>query len=288
MFISLTGFQALLWAIFTPVVFIGSITVFNSSKLNRDHPQEIMRRIKVIGLVTVFWPLLLYFLFSNSELSDKGPSIFEWIGISFSIKSYVSVLSGSAITLVLFAGPLFQMLFDEEESQTEYDMKAIRAYVAAPIYEEAVFRSALITALIAGGSSFSGSVILSSFVFGISHLYHLVEAFQSVGRIRQQKISQAIMQTVYTTLFGLYVGYIFVVTGSLYAVILIHAFCNFMGLPDLGFLSAEHKANQHKKSILIAYTVGIGLFSYLLTLIMNPDLHKSWHYTLIQRLASGD
>ncbi|CAG9326329.1 unnamed protein product [Blepharisma stoltei] len=288
MYLSLSLFQAVLWAIFTPLVFIGCITFFKTSKLSRDDPKEILRRIKIIGVVTVLWPALLYSLFSSEVETAEGPSVWHWIGIGITIKNYAAILSSSAVTLVLFIGPLYQMAFDEAESTTEFDLKALRAYVFAPIYEEVIFRSTLITALIAGGAGFYGAVMLSSLIFGVSHLYHLVEAFECTGRMRQQKVMQAAMQAAYTTVFGFYVGYIFVATGSLYAVILVHAFCNFMGLPDVGFMNEGHYGYAYKRSISAAYIIGIVLFIVLLSLSLNPDLHQSWHYTLINQLSGNE
>ena len=42
---------------------------------------------------------------------------------------------------------------------------------------------------------------------------------------------RTLFQFAYTTLFGWYANFVFVRTGSLPAVVLAHAFCNWMGLP---------------------------------------------------------
>ncbi len=54
MYLQLTLTHALLWAVFTPLVFIGSIAFFKLNKLHKDDPQEIIRRFKLVSLITIF------------------------------------------------------------------------------------------------------------------------------------------------------------------------------------------------------------------------------------------
>lgn len=56
-------------------------------------------------------------------------------------------------------------------------MKFIRAIVAAPIFEEIFYRTVLITGLLAGGVWPFFAVILSGLWFGLTHYYHLIEAY---------------------------------------------------------------------------------------------------------------
>jgi prenyl protein peptidase len=42
---------------------------------------------------------------------------------------------------------------------------------------------------------------------------------------------RSVFQLAYTTLFGAYATFLYLRTGSLLAVVLVHAFCNWMGLP---------------------------------------------------------
>jgi prenyl protein peptidase len=44
-------------------------------------------------------------------------------------------------------------------------------------------------------------------------------------------IARSVVQFSYTSLFGALVNFLFLRTGSLLAVVLVHAFCNSMGLP---------------------------------------------------------
>jgi prenyl protein peptidase len=44
-------------------------------------------------------------------------------------------------------------------------------------------------------------------------------------------VLRSLLQFTYTTLFGGYVTFIYLRTGSLLAVVLVHVFCNWMGFP---------------------------------------------------------
>lgn len=45
---------------------------------------------------------------------------------------------------------------------------------------------------------------------------------------------QVVVQYTYTTVFGWYVTWLLLRTGSLAPPILVHAFCNWLGMPDFG------------------------------------------------------
>lgn len=62
----------------------------------------------------------------------------------------MAVLCSLAMAFVLYAGSLLQVLF-EDPPDVKLDILAMRAYVMAPIFEETMFRSCLITCLVSGG-----------------------------------------------------------------------------------------------------------------------------------------
>jgi membrane protease YdiL (CAAX protease family) len=76
-----------------------------------------------------------------------------------------------------------------------------------------------------------------------------------------------IFQLVYTTLFGAYASYCYIKIGSLPAIVILHSFCNFMGLPDVsllfGFVQGGGDAESLQRSRIlsgIAYIAGIASF----------------------------
>jgi prenyl protein peptidase len=69
-------------------------------------------------------------------------------------------------------------------------------------------------------------------IFGLAHVHHFYEF-----RITHPHtpiiaaVLRSVFQLAYTTLFGAYATFLYLRTGSLLAVIFVHAFCNWMGLP---------------------------------------------------------
>lgn len=55
---------------------------------------------------------------------------------------------------------------------------------------------------------------------------------------------RTVIQLAYTTLFGYHCAFLFLRTGSLYPPLFSHVFCNFMGLPQIGF---ELQVFPHRK-----------------------------------------
>jgi membrane protease YdiL (CAAX protease family) len=66
-----------------------------------------------------------------------------------------------------------------------------------------------------------------------AHMHHLI------GLVRQRHLSVAeglglvLFQLFYTTVFGAFAGFVYLRTGHTVAPVLCHAFCNFMGFPNL-------------------------------------------------------
>jgi prenyl protein peptidase len=272
MLLEVTPVQALLWAVLTPAVFVGSIFFKRPAKVDRDDLTEIKRRFVVIGVASVLWPIIMFAAFGKQ--AEEGPSVLTWLGLQISITNYVACLSSFAVTLVLFIGPLYSLVFTEE-SDTEYDLKALRAYLVAPMYEELVFRSTLICPLIASGYTAGSAVAVSSAIFGLTHFYHWFE-----GQKREGDMVNSLFQVTFTTIFGLYAGHIFTVTGSYYACVLNHSFCNFMGFPDFGFMESTHPGYRYRVTIIIAYLMGIAGFLVLCPLMLDAKLFESLQSTL--------
>jgi prenyl protein peptidase len=274
--------SSLIWAFLTPFVFIGSIYIKKPSSSLRDHPEEIKRRFLMVLSGTFLWNTLFYNLFAHDHLSSKGPELQTWAGLSLTSSSYISILSSLAVTFVLYAGFLVEQFF-EEHYDFKFDIKAMRAYIIAPIAEECMYRSCLINDLVAGGFGWN-SIWISALIFGFSHLFRIEDVLAAGRQITLMSLAPVMFQVGFTTVFGLYVGYIFLVTGSLYAVIIIHGFCNYMGIPSFRCFDPSHPAYRYRTSIKITYLAGIVSFFYLLPLMLNPEFFNSWHGEFIKRL----
>jgi prenyl protein peptidase len=76
------------------------------------------------------------------------------------------------------------------------------------------------------------TIFLSPVIFGLAHFHHFYEF-----RVMHPHVPvvtgllRSLLQFGYTSLFGAYATFLFLRTGSLLAVFVVHAFCNIMGLP---------------------------------------------------------
>jgi prenyl protein peptidase len=86
--------------------------------------------------------------------------------------------------------------------------------------------------LLVAGSSLKSIILLSPLVFGIAHVHHFYEFRVTHPQVALvAAIARSMLQFSYTYLFGIYATFLYLRNGSLLAVILVHAFCNSMGLP---------------------------------------------------------
>jgi hypothetical protein len=65
-----------------------------------------------------------------------------------------------------------------------------------------------------------------------------------------------LFQFIYTSFFGSYATYAFIRTGSVSAVTISHAYCNWMGPPDLSFMQARHPMYNYQTVLMTAYVIG--------------------------------
>lgn len=159
----------------------------------------------------------------------------------------MAILQPLLLTLLLFLGPLYNDIYLQQHlspiSTVWPDLVTslrssigYRNYVAGPVTEELLFRSTIIPIHILSPifASPKKLVFLTPLYFGIAHVHHFYEFRLSHP---DTPLTPALLRTVfqfgYTTVFGWYASFIYLRTGSLYTVILIHTFCNYMGLPRL-------------------------------------------------------
>ena len=100
--------------------------------------------------------------------------------------------------------------------------------------EELLFRSLLTPLALLTPLSPRAAILITPLYFGIAHVHHFYEYHLTHPyTLLTMELLRTAFQFTYTTVFGWYANFIFVRTGSLPAVCLVHAFCNSMGLPRL-------------------------------------------------------
>ena len=154
----------------------------------------------------------------------------------------LGILKSCSLATLLFTGPLFEIIFIEcdlrgfggwqQTVATLTSWMGYRNYIAGPVTEEVIFRSVLIPLHLMAKVSTSNMIFVTPLYFGIAHVHHLYEFKLTHPHTPwPPAIFRSIFQFGYTTLFGWFASFLYLRTGSIYACILIHTFCNWAGLP---------------------------------------------------------
>jgi prenyl protein peptidase len=148
-----------------------------------------------------------------------------------------SIFPPLLLTATLFAGPLFERLFIERidpsaAPATLLSWIGYRNYIAGPITEEVLFRSVLVPLHLLAKISPTTTTFITPLYFGIAHIHHFYEFTLTHPHTPLLPILlRSLFQFTYTTLFGWFAAFVYLRSGSLYTVVLIHTFCNWIGFP---------------------------------------------------------
>lgn len=86
--------------------------------------------------------------------------------------------------------------------------------------------------MLASQTTLRKTIFLSPLIFGLAHIHHFYEfRITHRGVPVVAAILRSVFQLAYTSLFGAYATFLYLRTGSLLAIFVVHAFCNCMGLP---------------------------------------------------------
>lgn len=149
-----------------------------------------------------------------------------------------------------------------------------RDFIFAPLTEELIFRACIIPPFLYNSQWTVIQICWTvPWFFGFAHVHHAIQKYRHDMPI-QAIIVSTLFQLSYTTLFGAYACYSYIKSGSLLAIVLVHSFCNFMGLPNVyPFLLRNNAATSARlqKAIKISrivsglsYAFGIYFFWILL------------------------
>lgn len=95
-----------------------------------------------------------------------------------------------------------------------------------------MFRSAIVPLHLLAHVSPGKVVFIAPLYFGIAHVHHFYEfRLTHPDTPILAALLRSLFQFGYTTVFGWYATFIYLRTGSLITVILVHSFCNWCGLP---------------------------------------------------------
>ncbi|OQR75342.1 CAAX-protease-like [Tropilaelaps mercedesae] len=206
--------------------------------LRRNDPEVAKRRCIRVLCLSLVAPFFVYLVYDPSEYPPGTPFL-HVLGIRTD-----GLLSAACLPILLtalfFLGPIVQhfvvdgyytLLLEPSYWLVNFgDPLWIRDHLCAPLVEEVCFRACVLPLLFPHLGEL-GSAIAGPIVFGLCHLHHLRE------RALQTELRTAIFVTafqfIYATLFGIFASFIFLRTGHLTPCILVHSFCNYMGVPHL-------------------------------------------------------
>jgi len=295
---------AILYCTIISIAYVGSLYVFVPASIRalpRDHPSQIQFRslacLFICAGAICSYPYL--FCTDNIESSDNLNNnllnrplltigkimLFRFQNKYHHFLSFFGVLLH---TCIIYIGPTFASLLrvykirkqSSSDSCNAFVITrrsllsilpvnkekfwiAIRNYFVAPFTEELVFRGCMIPPLLASGMSTAKVSLVAPLFFGIAHIHHALTRI-SKGERPSSVVLITIFQLLYTSLFGSYVSYAFIRSGSILAITFSHSYCNWMGLPDLNFVSNKHHLLfQYRMVILSSYVVGIVSFWYM-------------------------
>ena len=251
----------------TPIVYMG----YTESSLPKKLP--LGKQILLDLFFSLLWSSLVYTLLAPTDF-------FSWIGFTITVENYGAMLSCCSLIFLLYIGPLVQTAFIEDEG-SEFNLPEVKSYLTDPFCEELFFRTCLINCLLCAGLGTSGSLILSTGIFTIYKCRFMLQGLTIQNAIKNQKVIELARELTWTASLGCLLGFMYINTASLLAVVLVHIFKTFMGFPDLTFGTRGHQLYSKRFAIYTAYL--IGLTSFLAFFKMNMleyDFYHPWHSNL--------
>ncbi|KAL2217189.1 prenyl protein protease [Thermoascus aurantiacus ATCC 26904] len=237
--------SAALLSVLCTLVYVVPFYVSSSTRpsptLSRDAPSVIRARIRAVTVACIVCSLAVVCLVmykGNASLSEALRLLGWWpVGPAEIVRSLL-------LTAILFAGPLFERGVAEGEwkdwvrgsrvAETLGGWIGYRNYVAGPVTEEIMFRSVIVSLHLLAKMSPGRIVFVAPLYFGIAHVHHFYEFRSSHPDTPvMAALLRSVFQFGYTSVFGWFATFLYLRTGSLPAVILVHTFCNWCGLPRL-------------------------------------------------------
>ena len=212
-----------------------------SPTLSRDAPSVIRARIRFVAISVTLTTIATIFVLAKGANASRLDilRLLGWYPVGV-----VEVVQNLLLTILLFAGPVFERAVIEDRwkdwirGQTIHESLSSwtgwRNYVAGPVSEEILFRSLLVPLHLLTPLSPNRVILLTPLYFGIAHVHHFYEFVLTHPHTPlAPSIIRSLIQFTYTTMFGWYATFVFIRSGNVVTVTLAHAFCNWAGLPRL-------------------------------------------------------
>ncbi|TPP60620.1 U3 small nucleolar RNA-associated protein 19 [Fasciola gigantica] len=200
---------------------MGSITgkhVLVVLHCRRNDPEVVKRRFIAVSVICFGVLLHICFFVHKTGCSLIDPSAYELNKAFIRHDNVViSVLFPSLLTVVLYLGPIIDAVCISKTgfrfSLSNQGWIVARNLVVAPLAEEFVFRAAIMFHMQSIFHSCQTLCLVSPLFFSLAHFHHVYGEIKH-GKSFQSAISNAVFQVCYTTLFGIYSGFLMLRTGK--------------------------------------------------------------------------
>jgi prenyl protein peptidase len=228
--------MAALYIIGFSIAFVASIYLFPTSVINSS--KETYYRTAKVLLVSIIAQMFIHTSMWH----------FDIIGI---IKVII-------LNTVLFIGEYIAIYRKKVPIRPpEINSFTAKVLLFAPFAEEFLYRGCFITYLIENGYSTKQCILLAPLVFSLSHFHFVILEEKTM-----QYILAVCFQGAFTYVFGIYSGYIFIQTRSIWPSIILHSYCNLLGFPQLSLCFNGSK--RDKIISIIGYSSGLLMFCVLI------------------------
>lgn len=124
------------------------------------------------------------------------------------------------------------------------------------------------------------TALVSTAWFGVAHLHHLYEKLRQ-GETVTRAVVSTLVQFTYTSIFGFIASVLFMRSGSIYPAIMSHMICNYVGLPEVGFLTVERSPASclydYRWILMTLHLAGL-VFFFCLLFPMTEEVAKQSLY----------
>ncbi|KAE9549099.1 hypothetical protein FO519_007699 [Halicephalobus sp. NKZ332] len=233
-----------------PCIYVGSLYLVEN-KLRSNHPHTLRKRFRAVSIVCAFSVVLSYILLKlryDDPLDKMG---FHWYGTiaSLLLPTFLTMIFYTGTLLMIYMDGSYEMLFSAKEwKKAMNNIQWIRHIIMGPLTEEIAFRACGASLIL---QCFPG--LVTTFVypmfFSLCHMHHVLDDLNG-GLPLKSAVLYRLFQSSYTYLFGVYVTYIFTQTGHILGPILVHSFCNTVGLPSVWLNACTSIVDSRNMKIL--------------------------------------
>ncbi|TNV86749.1 hypothetical protein FGO68_gene4131 [Halteria grandinella] len=168
-----------------------------------------------------------------------------------------------------------------ETDYYEFSLLNFKNLFLAPFFEEFIYRVVIINIFLeADVMSVNKCVLICPLFFAIAHIHQLWRDRNLPKELFKRKAIGKLFQLCFTQVFGIYAGYVYAYTGEFWAIVALHAQCNFFGFPQIQNCFDENFTLARRLIIGYIYLIGIVLYYNSFSFFMNPTVFQPWFLSL--------